>query len=235
MRPLVISPSKLKVLYSPTEFYNCIISMIRNAKQRLYLSSLYIGTGEIEQKVIKEIEINKKINRTLQCALFFDKGRSERREKGISSLDILKTLTHYPNTTISLYQNPKIDKPHFSMLPSIIKELIGVYHTKIVISDNDILITGANVNQTYFLNRTDRYYLLKDCKQLSDHLFDYFNAIKTLAYELKPNGKCYLKKSRHCSFKKLEKYAIEYAHIPVNHIPKDEILLFLSVNNILLT
>ena len=39
----------------------------------------------------------------------------------------------------------------------VLGEIIGVHHQKIAIFDDKIIIGGANMSQSYFLNRKDRY------------------------------------------------------------------------------
>uniref|UniRef100_A0A8R1DLP9 CDP-diacylglycerol--glycerol-3-phosphate 3-phosphatidyltransferase n=1 Tax=Caenorhabditis japonica TaxID=281687 RepID=A0A8R1DLP9_CAEJA len=44
---------------------------------------------------------------------------------------------------------------------------------KLYIFDNNVLISGANLSESYFTDRADRYFLFKNCKQLAD----FFNEI----------------------------------------------------------
>jgi phosphatidylserine/phosphatidylglycerophosphate/cardiolipin synthase-like enzyme len=39
----------------------------------------------------------------------------------------------------------------------VLGEIIGVHHQKMAIFDDRIIIGGANMSQSYFLNRKDRY------------------------------------------------------------------------------
>ena len=39
----------------------------------------------------------------------------------------------------------------------VLGEIIGVHHQKMAIFDDKIIIGGANMSQSYFLNRKDRY------------------------------------------------------------------------------
>lgn len=52
-------------------------------------------------------------------------------------------------------------------------EIKGTYHTKFMVFDNSVLITGANLSEEYFITRKDRYILLNDVPELADYLEDY--------------------------------------------------------------
>lgn len=39
----------------------------------------------------------------------------------------------------------------------VLGEIIGVHHQKMAIFDDKIIVGGANMSQSYFLNRKDRY------------------------------------------------------------------------------
>lgn len=39
----------------------------------------------------------------------------------------------------------------------VLGEIIGVHHQKMAIFDDKVIVGGANMSQSYFLNRKDRY------------------------------------------------------------------------------
>ena len=53
------------------------------------------------------------------------------------------------------------------------REIFGVHHTKFAVFDNSIILTGANFEEQYFLNRRDRYWIVNDCEELANYLEDY--------------------------------------------------------------
>lgn len=60
-----------------------------------------------------------------------------------------------------------------SFLSPQFQEILGVHHTKFAVFDNSIILTGANFEEQYFLNRRDRYWIINDCPELADYLEDY--------------------------------------------------------------
>lgn len=55
-------------------------------------------------------------------------------------------------------------------MPSELKEILGTYHIKLAIFDDNILITGANLSEEYFTNRQDRYIVINKNTLLANYL-----------------------------------------------------------------
>ena len=51
-----IEPDHVQVIETPSQFYDDLLEGIKHAKDRVVLSSLYLGTGEQEKKIIQELE-----------------------------------------------------------------------------------------------------------------------------------------------------------------------------------
>lgn len=47
-----------------------------------------------------------------------------------------------------------------------------MHHMKIYISDDDVIITGANLSHSYFTYRQDRYLYFRDAQGLADYAYD---------------------------------------------------------------
>ena len=56
------------------------------------------------------------------------------------------------------------------LLPPRVSEMVGVCHLKAYIFDDDIMISGANLSNTYFSMRQDRYFLIRNAEILSQHI-----------------------------------------------------------------
>ncbi len=50
-----VNANKIKLLRNPFEFYSVLIDGIRKSKFRINLCSLYIGNGEMEEKLVDEL------------------------------------------------------------------------------------------------------------------------------------------------------------------------------------
>ena len=56
------------------------------------------------------------------------------------------------------------------LLPPRVSEVVGVSHLKCYMFDDDIIISGANISDTYFSNRQDRYFLVRNARLLANHI-----------------------------------------------------------------
>jgi hypothetical protein len=70
------------------------------------------------------------------------------------------------------YPLPMEHMQHKKQLYSNIREIAGVHHPKWFVSDNDLLISGASQGHDLFLTRRDRYWVIRDCKELCDYAMD---------------------------------------------------------------
>lgn len=59
----VLPASNLQVLYQPKEFYEELNGIFANAKQRIYISSLYFGTDPYEYKLVEIL------SRSIKCKI----------------------------------------------------------------------------------------------------------------------------------------------------------------------
>jgi CDP-diacylglycerol--glycerol-3-phosphate 3-phosphatidyltransferase len=53
-----------------------------------------------------------------------------------------------------------------------IREVFGVHHMKYFVFDDVVVMTGANLEEQYFLNRQDRYWVFADHPQMANYLED---------------------------------------------------------------
>ena len=59
-----------------------------------------------------------------------------------------------------------------------VREIKGTFHTKFMICDDDIILTGANLSEQYFVSRKDRYIIIKNCPELADYLEDFMKCFE---------------------------------------------------------
>ena len=67
-------------------------------------------------------------------------------------------------------------------------EIVELQHMKCFIFDDDIIISGANLSESYFTNREDRYILIKNCPKLSNYFHDIIDATCSFSMKMSPNG-----------------------------------------------
>lgn len=217
-----LSVEQMKFLSSPNTFYKTILSLIEKATKRITITSLYLGTGKLESTLINKL-YSKTREKDIKLTIIMDKNRCERKEKGRNSLDLLLPLKN----NLYLYNNPNFSSfPFNKHIPSIFKELFGVFHTKIIIADNDIILTGANLSNSYFTTRKDRYLYIKNSPMLANYLSQYANDIKSINFS--QNAKEYIRnhhnilKQYNCNTKPNIKQLID-------SIPNNKILLIPTV------
>lgn len=52
-RGFPIKGDSVEILEAPSQFYNVLLQGVRNARSRVVIASLYIGTGTLEQELIR--------------------------------------------------------------------------------------------------------------------------------------------------------------------------------------
>ncbi|WAQ95607.1 PGPS1-like protein, partial [Mya arenaria] len=73
-------------------------------------------------------------------------------------------------------------------LPERINEAIGLNHMKIYLTDDDFIISGANLSDSYFTNRQDRYIQFRGCKSMAEYLCDIVKATACFSFHLQDNN-----------------------------------------------
>ena len=66
--------------------------MIKSAKERICISSLYLGTGKMEEFIVEELLKALRRYPDLKVTILLDFGRGMRLENGKNSLDMLKKI-----------------------------------------------------------------------------------------------------------------------------------------------
>ncbi|KAF9506815.1 hypothetical protein BS47DRAFT_1333634 [Hydnum rufescens UP504] len=188
-QPRFTTPAtSIHVLQQPTEFYNALLSMIRRAKTRLIISSLYVGTEETE--LLGALHDALSFNPMLTVHMQLDFNRSTREGPGQfrSTAHMLVPLVEkFPDrVSISLYRTPKLKGIMSRIVPARYNEGWGTWHAKIYAADDEVLLSGANLSSSYFTNRQDRYFHLVDQRHLVDYFSAFLRTFSLFAYSLLP-------------------------------------------------
>jgi CDP-diacylglycerol--glycerol-3-phosphate 3-phosphatidyltransferase len=77
---------------------------------------------------------------------------------------------------------------HKKSLFTSMREIAGVHHPKWFVSDNDLMISGASQGSDLFLDRKDRYWVIRDCKELCDYAMDNLQVFFDYSYQVNNNG-----------------------------------------------
>lgn len=73
---------------------------------------------------------------------------------------------------LGLFHSPLLSGLLYHVLPPRINEILGVFHTKVFLVDNSVVLTGANLSEQYLVDRQDRYIVIRDCPELADALYN---------------------------------------------------------------
>lgn len=181
--------SSIKFLYKPNDFYQTLLKNILSAKQRIFLTSLYLGKGEHE--FIQTLDTALTNNPNLKVHFLLDGLRSTREFPEDSSITLVAKLIskHGPERIqFRLYRTPAFHGWKSHLIPKRFNEGLGLQHMKFYGFDNDkIILSGANLSNDYFTNRQDRYWLFQN-NELNNYYFQILQLISSLSYKVEINA-----------------------------------------------
>lgn len=193
-----ISADKIRIIREPVEFYNLLKEKSRQSKDRITMSSLYIGTGPKERQLVQAVDHALRSSSQLRATFLFDYTRGTRKdESNESSSDMLKNLVS-DRSRVSFFLSPKFSSfllKRFLLPVQKKNEIISLQHMKCFVFDNDVIVSGANLSDQYFENRSDRYFLFKDCPELADYFDDLVKTVASFSLSLSESGDFYLNDS----------------------------------------
>jgi len=157
---------------SPADFHDELCRRIVQAKKRVLLATLYIGTSSSSKEeaqllsALKQAAVNlrqpERQNKTQPFGgikILMDASRAKRK---IPSWDgttcAAKEVHNCINSSINgggvyLFKV----HPWTELIPSPFNEVVGVFHMKAYVVDDCLILSGANLSEEYFVNRHDRY------------------------------------------------------------------------------
>lgn len=182
-----VNGDQVKLIFKPDEFYNSLLDLYGNAKQRIYVASLYFGTGHLENSLVNAIRDNIKKNPEIQVNILIDFTRGTRGTPDSSKSLLQPLLAEGKNVLFSMYHTPNLRGFVKQWIPSRWNELIGLQHMKIYIADDTVIISGANLSNDYFTNRQDRYIMITD-KHVSDFYAELIQKVQNFSLLVSANG-----------------------------------------------
>ncbi|OJA17034.1 hypothetical protein AZE42_03559 [Rhizopogon vesiculosus] len=181
-----VASKDVHVLSQPSEFYQNLLNIIRRARRRIFLSSLYIGFSETE--LVDALDDALRRNPDLHLYLNLDYNRSTRPGPTSPILALLPLLrNHEHRVHISLFRSPRLNGMTAKIIPPRFNEGWGTWHAKIYGSDDDVMISGANLNKAYFSNRQDRYLHFSAQPALADYCFSFLQTVSGFSYRVLAN------------------------------------------------
>ncbi|KAL7581565.1 hypothetical protein ACA910_022127 [Epithemia clementina (nom. ined.)] len=187
---------------TPEEFHASLCDQIRSAKRRVYLASLYIGPAADPSKSPRESELLNALRQARQnnvdIKILLDLNRALRpipKPKKIENENAKSTVTSAEaclraiHTSIAPSTGGVSDPAQIfllsaltsfwqSILPNPLNEVMGVFHIKAYIFDDNLILSGANLSEEYFVDRHDRYLSIQNGGNgLVDFYADLVNAL----------------------------------------------------------
>ncbi|KAK0629561.1 hypothetical protein B0T17DRAFT_486565 [Bombardia bombarda] len=182
-----INGSQVRVLQTPTEFYETLKDKIRQAETRIFLSTLYIGKSEKE--LITTLQEALRAKPKLRLSILTDALRGTREAPEASCASLLTPLIEEfgpDRVEIRMYHTPNLTGLRKRYIPKRVNEGWGLQHMKLYGIDDEILLTGANLSSDYFTNRQDRYHVFSS-RDITDYFSDIHGAVSSLSFLILPS------------------------------------------------
>lgn len=170
---IVITSNDIKVFCSPKAYKQQLLSLIKLAKFRIYITVLYLQDDSAGREILHALYQAKQNNPQLDVKVFVDFHRAQRGLIGEKSslgnralyLALAREYTH----NIEIYGVAVKQK-----------EVFGVLHLKGFVFDNTLFYTGASINDIYLYQdqryRLDRYYQITS-SELTDTFCEYLERV----------------------------------------------------------
>ncbi|KAI1799481.1 hypothetical protein F4811DRAFT_96424 [Daldinia bambusicola] len=183
-----INGSQIRILKTPTDFYETLKARIRNAKRRIFLSTLYIGKSEKE--LIATLQDALRANPELKLSILTDALRGTREAPDPSCASLLAPLiTEFGSdrVEIRMYHTPNLTGLRKKYIPKRINEGWGLQHMKLYGIDDEIILSGANLSNDYFTNRQDRYHLFSS-NEVTNYFWRLYQGVTSLSFLVEPRN-----------------------------------------------
>ncbi|EOO00941.1 putative cdp-diacylglycerol-glycerol-3-phosphate 3-phosphatidyltransferase protein [Phaeoacremonium minimum UCRPA7] len=179
--------SQIRILQTPSDFYETLKQKIRHAKRRIFLSTLYIGKSEKE--LITTLQEALRENPDLKLSILTDALRGTREAPEPSCASLLAPLVAEfgpERVEIRMYHTPNLTGLRKKYIPKRINEGWGLQHMKLYGVDDEIILSGANLSTDYFTNRQDRYHLFSS-QEITEYFWDLYSGVTSLSFLIKPS------------------------------------------------
>eukprot|EP00039_Didymoeca_costata_P006574 m.91448 g.91448 ORF g.91448 m.91448 type:complete len:464 (-) comp13304_c0_seq4:131-1522(-) len=185
-----IPARNIKVLFEPKDFLATLQDNVSKASTRIVFASLYIGNGPLERDLLQSIHSSlerNKNNSDFRVRVHIDKTRGTRGQ--MSSANLLQPLLRKDpdKVRVSMYLAPQLNGWLGRVLRSPFNEVVGLTHMKFYVTDDKVVISGANLENAYFTSRQDRYIIIKD-KNLCDYFEDLAKLVSSCSFALQEDG-----------------------------------------------
>eukprot|EP00760_Papus_ankaliazontas_P033295 PhM_4_TR6283/c0_g1_i1/m.93880/K00995/pgsA, PGS1; CDP-diacylglycerol--glycerol-3-phosphate 3-phosphatidyltransferase len=179
--PFYVHADDVMFLHSPPAFHAKLLDMIRTARRRIVLMSLYwSNAAESEVAVLDAVTERLEAQPGLELYVVMDKNRMIRSGKKLEAA--LRELSerfpgrvHYHTVAVPVVNT--FARVLMRLRDVRFNELAGVQHIKMYIADDTTMWSGANLSDTYFTTRVDRYAVVQNVPLLASWCVDVLKCV----------------------------------------------------------
>jgi CDP-diacylglycerol---serine O-phosphatidyltransferase len=157
LRAVAVPPDCIRVLDDPTSFRRTLLGLIAHATRRIVIVALYLQDDDAGREVLDALYTARRANPTLEVEVYVDWHRARRGLIG-------KTASEGNAAMYRDYADRFGEGVAIYGVPVQNRELFGVLHLKGFVIDDEVLYSGASLNDVYLARhgryRLDRYHLL---------------------------------------------------------------------------
>lgn len=144
-----LQPESVRTLHTAAEYRSELLAKIASAKHRIYLCSLYLQDDEAGAEILQALYAAKAARPALDIAVLVDWHRAQRgligAGKSGGNAAWYQTISKANHYAVALYG-----------IPVQTRELFGVLHLKGFVIDDEVIYSGASLNNVY-LHKQDKY------------------------------------------------------------------------------
>ncbi|KAI9898761.1 hypothetical protein N3K66_007121 [Trichothecium roseum] len=177
-----IKGEQIRIIKTPEDFYETLKNRIRNAKRRIFLSTLYIGKSERE--LLDTLRAALRANPDLTLHILTDCLRGTREAPDPSCASLLAPLVEEfggGRVEVRMYHTPNLTGLRKRHVPRRINEGWGLQHMKLYGVDDEVIMSGANLSADYFTDRQDRYHMFSSA-EVTEHFWRIHRAVGEFSF-----------------------------------------------------
>ncbi|MFZ6654136.1 CDP-diacylglycerol--serine O-phosphatidyltransferase [Undibacterium sp. TJN19] len=156
-------------LHSAADYRQQLLKKIASAKNRIYLCSLYLQNDEAGSEILEALYAAKAAHPALDIAVLVDWHRAQRgligAAKNSGNAGWYQEISKAHHYAVAIYG-----------IPVQTRELFGVLHLKGFVIDDEVIYSGASLNNVY-LHKLDKYrhdrYLIIENKILANSMVQF--------------------------------------------------------------
>jgi len=173
VKEIVVTGNDIEVYSSPKQYKEQLLALISAARQRIFITALYVQDDEAGREILHALYDAKANNPDLDVKIFVDFHRGQRgligEKESLGNRSLYLKLAEQYQQTIDIY-GVAVKR----------KELFGVLHLKGMVFDDTLFYTGASINNIY-LHQGERYrldrYASINSKSLADNFCHYLSEV----------------------------------------------------------